>query len=427
MLTVAQDESLDPEQCAGVFESALINTQLECADSGNDELCVGNLNVTLESPIELDIVRLGERVPLMDVAQVTTSSMNINTGEFGVMLTRIALPDSDLPVTMIAFGETEVENLSAGLLTRFVRVTSNSGAFVRALPNTDADTLTPLSVGAEIIAIGRLEDNSWLQVSLADGQVGWIFASVVESIPDVDDIALPLTDLAVTTPDDTPNRVFAPLRAMNFRSGIAEGATCASVPESGLLIQTPDLDTTITLQINDVLLVVRGTAFLQADDFASPPQIYALEGEVNLFADEQERLTISAGDQGSLRDGVIRAYDYARMEILPFELLLRQFVLPVDWLSVIIPAQANPLAGLTVEDDCTVAVVNDVNVRVGPGTEYAVRGSMLATQSAYPTGRAIGADSRVWWRLTDGAWLSFDVTVVGGNCNDLPTVEVLPR
>ena len=425
-ISFAQDDVIDIETCAAIFQSALINTDLECADSAEGDLCYGNLDVTPEFDADVEFEMVGSRISLVDVANVSVSPMDTTIGAWGVAQMRLDIVDSESPLTMIAFGGVEIENLSAGLVTQVVVVTSNTGAFVRELPSTDAEVLSPIQVGAEIIATGRLEDTSWIRVSLNDGRVGWVSARAIS--PQVDDSGLDVSFelLAIVESTDSPDRLFAPMQAFNFSSGETV-APCMFVPESGILFQSPD-NVPAVLQVNDVVIEVKGTVFAQAINMDDAPVFNVLEGELTVLAENSsDDFTVSEGNQYTIVDGGVRPFSYARMEILPFELLPRDVLLPVDWLAVIVPAQENPLARLTIEDDCTVMVVNAVNVRVGPGREYEVRGSMLATQSAYPTGRAIGNDGRVWWRLTDGAWLSFDVTIVAGNCNDLPMIQVLPR
>ncbi len=91
-----------------------------------------------------------------------------------------------------------------------------------------------------------------------------------------------------------------------------------------------------------------------------------------------------------------------------------------------VPAQPddNPLARVGLDDACTVAAINTVNQRGGPGINYPLQGQLGAGQVAYPDGCAEGADGFRWWRLDTGAWLRSDLVNSGGNCATIASVEV---
>lgn len=56
---------------------------------------------------------------------------------------------------------------------------------------------------------------------------------------------------------------YGDMQAFYFRTGIAD-APCSAAPESGILVQTPQGAERITLQINDAVVTLGSTAFLQA-------------------------------------------------------------------------------------------------------------------------------------------------------------------
>jgi hypothetical protein len=75
-------------------------------------------------------------------------------------------------------------------------------------------------------------------------------------------------------------------------------------------------------------------------------------------------------------------------------------------------------------EECIVTPVdNDVNVRSGPGTEFAVQGTLDAGDEAVADGQATGSLGAVWWRLEDGGWVRYDLVDESASCEDLPTVS----
>lgn len=74
-------------------------------------------------------------------------------------------------------------------------------------------------------------------------------------------------------------------------------------------------------------------------------------------------------------------------------------------------------------DVCTVTPVgNSVNVRSGPGTEFAVQSTLNSGDVAVADGQTTAALGAVWWRLEDGGWVRNDTVEESGPCSDLPTV-----
>jgi len=89
-----------------------------------------------------------------------------------------------------------------------------------------------------------------------------------------------------------------------------------------------------------------------------------------------------------------------------------------------VPPADNALTDVGPDDACTVAAINTVNQRSGPGTNYPLQGQLGAGQVANPDGYAEGADGFRWWRLDSGAWLRSDLVDVAGNCAVVDAVEV---
>lgn len=391
------------DTCLALVQSTILNALTQCSTLEAGEVCRGASGAVAQAS---------------DINLLEPAAFDVALGEWGMIVTE--LPQA----RMIVFGEVALENLGAGLTTIDMVVSSSTGTFARSRPDANAEVVSPLIAGQQIVATGRTNDSSWLRVGLPGGAVGWVIASVVRPVHPLEDNRI--LDLETVSPrQDT---IYLPMEGFNFTSGIAD-APCPHAPESGILIQTP-ADTRAVFVINGITTRISGTAYLQAAE-VDAMIVHVMEGEADVTLDDLTE-TIAAGERLVIdlemdESSTKSAYDYNRVELLPYELLPRPIMIVNNWERVVIPPEPNPLAGITGADACTVAVTNNVNVRNGPGSAYPTRGSLLTNQSFRPTGRAIGLDGYVWWRLTGGAWIRFDVGFAAGNCDIVPMVEGIPR
>jgi hypothetical protein len=77
---------------------------------------------------------------------------------------------------------------------------------------------------------------------------------------------------------------------------------------------------------------------------------------------------------------------------------------------------------------CTLtADAQSVNLRGGPGVDYAVVGSLAGGATVEAVGQATGATGQVWWSLADGSWVRSDIVSESSDaCNSLPQVAYAP-
>lgn len=73
--------------------------------------------------------------------------------------------------------------------------------------------------------------------------------------------------------------------------------------------------------------------------------------------------------------------------------------------------------------DCTIFTPNSINLREGPGTNFAVFAAATGGLTADVIGQTVGSDGVVWWKLPNGAWVRSDVVTEDGNCDDVPEME----
>jgi|GEM_PF-1213599 len=127
-----------------------------------------------------------------------------------------------------------------------------TGVNVRSAPSTDATALLVAPNGALLPVVGQSADGAWLQVSLPDGQVGWMFAAAV--IASLDIAGVPVTDGAdvITTVPVTPT-VAAPAGPTAKATVVNQlGANLRSAPSR-------DLDPVVTVGAGETLTAIGRT------------------------------------------------------------------------------------------------------------------------------------------------------------------------
>ncbi|MBZ0288347.1 MAG: SH3 domain-containing protein, partial [Anaerolineae bacterium] len=403
-------------------------TRESCAELDDNVICYGNpsLNVQPHPNVRIVFAEPGDRVTLSAVDMLDSSPFDPMTGNWGlaVMQVRANLPDAAL--TVLSFGDVSLQNTSTAssdFIALDVTVREPTGAIVRETPAPDGEEIGTLFASNTYIAVGRLEDGSWIR--LLDG--GWVAAELLRSRFD-------LTMLEVLAPNDEAGDggyPYGPMQSIHLRSGI-EDSPCYGAPDSGLLVQTPDGIFGVQLQVNGAPLVFTGTLWLQTQA-TGETVVSVLEGEV-LYGDGK---TLEAGDQmqyGFQGDtvvyGPVTEYYYAHARYLPLPLLPREFELKFSLGGVIKPFTPGTgfLTGIAADAPCTVAWTGDVNLRSGPGTEYAIRRGLPGGFYAIADGRAAATDGSLWWRLADGIWIAQDNTFYAGACGDdvIPLVDAPP-
>ena len=234
--------------------------------------------------------------------------------------------------------------------------------------------------------------------------------------------------MQVLDPKSAISDAFAPMQTFNLHTGL-EDSPCAGVPDSGLLIQTPNNIST-NLVVNGAALNITGTLLLQTTS-DSKTVLSVLEGEV-LYADGKRLKPAERLEYGFQGDKVLYGspseYDYANARHLPLVLLPHEFELPFALGGVIFPFTPGTgfLQTFAATSPCVAAWTADINLRGGPGTNYPIRRGVAGGFYGKPDARAVGSDGAVWWRLVDGVWIAADYTAAAGACGDLPLVSPPP-
>lgn len=422
------------QTCAAIIQAAVASTVLECENLAPGQVCYGNAFVEIESDADLEFDRRGARADVNDVQVLRSNPMSLERGEWGMAVLDVSANKPEQTVTYVVVGDVEIENTSETteqVLLLDARVREVTGANVRALPSEDSELVTRLLSGDVISVTGILEDGTWLRLRLPGDEVGWVWADLmrVEGDRDLIEIAAPN--------DDAPTNFYSPLQAFDLQSGVF-AAICDAAPDSGVLIQSADRSGPINLQINGVTVVFEGTFFVQTD-LNNELVFSVLEGAITLNAGEDlltvepENRVVLPWDATNESYGLPQepeTYRYLRMRALPLEVLPREVPeLEFNLIGIVTPAppaNADPLASLTAESPCTIAPVEEVRLRQGPGNDFPITSRLLARESARPTARSEGADGMLWWRLADDFWVRADVVFWEGNCPELPLIPAPP-
>ena len=309
--------------CPTIVHTALETADQECALTGRNQVCYGNIVLEAEPQTGVPIFNFDKPGDIVDVAQMNTlrlSPMQTENNVWGVALMRIQanLPDT-LPgqnVLFLLFGDIEIRNAVETTAEPFtVEAQATLGANIRRSPTTDSAVLASLRAGEPIIVDGRLADGSWLRVRLAEqGGTGWMFTPLLSFGEDIDTLAV----IDPSAPD------YGPMQAFYFQSGIGD-APCQEAPDSGILIQTPEGAGRITLSVNGVELRLGSTAYLQAQAsnemivniLEGSARVEALGAAQYVPAGTRVRVPLDSNLVAASGPTPPEPYDYARMALLP--------------------------------------------------------------------------------------------------------------
>ncbi len=264
-----------------VVETALNLIHERCEVLSRDQACYGNARLVAEPRAGLTGFQFADAGDIEDLARIQSlrlSALDPVAETWGVTLMRLRanLPETGSEqVTLIAFGDVELEN--AVLPTTEISVTVNTSSYINARlsPSTAVGVAGTLAPGQMTTAVERLADSSWLRVKLLDtDKTGWVRADLLASDDDVE--SLNVADRAAP--------FYQPMQAFYFASGSNERAT---MPTNGLLIQTPEGVGEVQLLINEINIQLGSTVFFEAQAGAEM-RISTLEGHADVRANGVE-------------------------------------------------------------------------------------------------------------------------------------------
>ncbi len=365
------------DTCPALIDTAVLLTERACTGMMGNEACYGHSHVEAQPQPAFDAFdfdEAGERADLTALRSLRASALDIASGQWGVAMMKVRARQPGMllpePLTFLLFGDSMVENrVPADAVP--ITIASRQNINLRLTPDAQGYVLGTLRGGQTVTARGRLADQSWLYVENEDGQQGWIIAGAVAAAP-------ALRELAILQPD---NAHFGAMQAFTLQTG-SDQAACESLPESGLLVQTPDGIAEISLWVNEVKISLGSTAFIQAQP-GDRMTVAMLEGHARIEAFGVTSI-VAAGAQVSVplnEAGVASgppqrptAIDAAALEGLPVGALERE-IPPLDTIPVYIPPEQPGQSGSAPgQQDCPGSSCDAPGQQNCPGNSCAAPG-----------------------------------------------------
>lgn len=428
--------------CPAALTLALPRANAACARSADQRgtACYGSGSVSVvpqPGAPEPTLTTAGETFDLAGVRSVRLNAEDPNA--LSVVVLRLQADylarEAGRSVTVLLFGDAEITT-EADLLA-LVELTAEGSVNVRDLPDGDGDILQQLTLRETIIADGRSEDGAWLRVRLADGRIGWVGTDAVT--PDGDVFTLAIVDGAVP--------VYTPFQVFTLRTGAGD-ARCATLPQSGALIQSSNEGSPATLVINGVTLRLAGSVFLQSrptdDRLPGQMTINVLDGRAEVTARDVTQVAPAGArvrvalDESLAVDGtpaLAEPYLEGDVQTLPISNLPYRFTVPAplapDAIAAFLiedsaPAAAAPPAADAREDRaCRRITLRSIDLFAGPGSFYEVINGLAEGQRVTPVYQSTDANGDVWWQLRNGNWLRASSVREEGTCQTVPVLTVV--
>ncbi len=420
LIIVSAAPLMAQQSCPADVILALARAGSACLNTGRDQACFGNGSVTAQGfGGETLFSQTGNIVDaeLIQVLQVGGGS------EYSAAIARIqgTLPTADQQsVVIFAFGTAQITNLAPP--TNEVLIAATGTLNVRTQPDSTAPIVTQVGVRDSLTANGRIADNSWLRVIVpqrsAPDLIGWVAQDVINVTGDVNTLTV--------IRDPETERYLHPFEVIEISTG-EDDAPCAATPESGILLQTPNITDPVAFTINGQSMTIAGTVFMQASS-TTALEISILTGEV-VFADG---VFLPAGSL--YRVGVStepEPFDAVSLAAMPINNLPARFRLtaPItaeSYAAALIAYQARfvtptpPPPDPTIEAACRRTVRFNADLRAGAGTNYEIVNPIAAGTRIYPVIASPDLNGDLWYQLSNSNWISAAFVEETGNCDPLP-------
>lgn len=428
MLLVAVP-ALAQEVCPANVIRSFARAGAACTDIERNHACYGNGEVlgVFDDRNQDTFALVGERAGTGLMQQMIVGGMVNNELSAALMQLQSTIVNTQpgRNVAVIAFGDVTMTNEVPVRPT--IRVEANGVLNVRRLPNPESgEIIVQLPLRTTVTANGITGDNNWLRVEVPDSsEIGWVST---EFILQKDGFSS-LNVVDVDTPFLRPFQVFSLLTGV-------DDALCAGTPESGLLLQSPNIEDAIQLTINGVDMQLAGTAFLQSAT-GDALTIRQIDGvallQVNMttyYAVAGSEITVSiAADSAQTIP-----FDADSMLGVPVNNLNYRVRIPDPLAQTEIDAE---IAELTAEPPAMMVDMSDrpqVCVRVtstraifyaGPGTFHEVIRNVNANTRVYPALRLTDSSGVTWWQLNNGHWILASLVESEGDCDEIPVTELV--
>jgi hypothetical protein len=318
------------DDCSSLVRQALTVMDGMCQTLGRNQACYGHTTLQAQPQPNAPHFEFAHEGDIADVALLQSlrlGAMDTVSNAWGVAVMRIqaSVPDSlpDQNVTLLMFGDVEIQNRMTEVSNpQVVTVNAERNLNVRQLPASDAWIIGSIAPGESVTATGRVEDGSWVRISLPDNKgTGWVASWLIDSADGLDNLAVV----------DAYSKVYGPMQAFYLTSG-QHDSICAEAPDSGLLIQTPEGVAEVSLLINEVDIQIGSTVYFQAQP-GGDMTIRVVEGAAHASAAGITYKVIAGTETTIPMDENLnpagppsrpRPYDMAEVQALPMDSLERK-------------------------------------------------------------------------------------------------------
>lgn len=419
----------DADQCSQRVLVALARAGAVCQRIEHEQACYGygSLAATF-SPASAEnvLAEVGDFASIGPLQTLTVQSTGQPDWSIAQLQIQADLVERDQrSITLLLFGDATLTNQVPYVPE--IMITSIGTLFVRATPEPEGEIITQLGLRDTALANGRTDDGRWLRITIPNtNQLAWVSRDVLTTQEDINHLDI----VDETTP------FFHPLQVLSLQTGTHD-APCPGTPESGLLIQTPNTFTDVTLIVNGVTLRIAATAFLQTED--GDLTIHVLDGhaEVNaqggaqyVPAGAQTQVALDADFAAAGPPDPALPYPFMRLETLPLNNLAYRFALPQppdqDTIEAMVaayyapPPTPAPDETLAENTRCVREMNRNASLWAGPGMYFEIVRPITAGTRVYPIYQVTDAERIDWWQLTNNNWVRVDAVTSTGECDDVP-------
>ncbi len=337
------------------------------------------------------------------------------------MLVRATLSDlEERSIALLIYGDASLENAVAPIPEMLVQATGTLN--IRAMPQPNGEILRRMNINDTLIANGRYQAGGWLRVRLPNSQdLGWVSLEVARPDGDITQ----LLEVDINTP------YIRPYERINIQTG--ETRFCDGALPSGILLQTPNADKSILLNINGHSLHIAGAVFMGSPD-GEALYLSMLNGWLSVGDNY-----LPAGTQAALEDGSLSPptpYITEELAALPVNNLPYRFTVAAPLDAADIPAaiaalqpqpeviEVRPLS--TPRPECRRFVTRRTTLWAGPGDYYEAINELPDSSPVHPVLQYNG-ENETWWQLDNSNWIRASRVFQEGECRDIPVTVEIPR
>ncbi|MCU0511214.1 MAG: SH3 domain-containing protein [Anaerolineae bacterium] len=450
---VLQQPASSTDLCPALVQDAYNATALTCPTLASGEACLGNGVIEASPRADLPDFQFelpGNKARLADLSELRLRTLDTESRAWTVVTAQFPLSSTDaasppLNTAFVMVGDVTIADdgqlFSAG--ARSATVLATSGINVRRTPDTSGVVVWQLTPSEQVTVTGRSRDQQWIRIEIPGrfGGIGWVYAPYLDVTGGAE--TLPFVSADSPRPDLSPPE-FGPMQAISLLSAVT-AATCTNTPDSGILVQSPSgiaLEAGVRLRVNDAVITLNGTAFIQAQAGAAL-LVSVLEGEARLTVGETTisgttgsrlSVTMSANLEPQGEPAVSPA-DAARLAALPITLLPREFALvaaPAAG-SDSAPATEGTVGGISTApiaatpqptaEPCLLTAADTVrNIRSGAGTNFEVV-ALLQPGETIAASAAVAEGPFLWYQ-TERGFIRFDTVQASAGCGALTGAPV---